>query len=94
MRFFTALTIASSLISTAYGFCGSDAGPNDQRVEIEKKIKAATKNATVSDGKHPSNDAAFTVGVYWNVFYDQNNPSDGNIPWVILHQYHLFLNSP
>ncbi|MCK2244016.1 MULTISPECIES: zinc metalloprotease [unclassified Crossiella] len=40
-----------------------------------------------------STSGAFTVPVYWNVLYDQNNPADGNYPDSVITQTINVMNS-
>ncbi|KAJ3482202.1 hypothetical protein NLI96_g7148 [Meripilus lineatus] len=81
MRLLALVTIASSLFSTVYGFCGSNPGSKEQVAKYEEEFQASLKNIS-SNAKQ----AFYTVPVRWNIFFDQNNPNDGNYPDAVIQQ--------
>jgi hypothetical protein len=73
----TFVILASSLLNSVHGFCGSDPGSKEDIAKAEQELEAFTTTHNSSLTARSPN--AQTINVYWNVFYDQNNPSDGNI---------------
>ncbi|KAG6860780.1 hypothetical protein C0995_007684 [Termitomyces sp. Mi166 len=61
--------------------CGSIAHP-DRILAAQERISASSVNTTQA----LKAEGAFTVPVIWNVFYDQNNPGDGNYPDTVITQ--------
>ncbi|KAG6815154.1 hypothetical protein H0H87_004643, partial [Tephrocybe sp. NHM501043] len=66
----------------------------------QEEVTAAHKQFVTDASKFNSSslrqdrqEAAFTVSVYWNVLYDQNNPADGNIPDASITQAMRVVNS-
>ncbi|KAG6814979.1 hypothetical protein H0H87_006088 [Tephrocybe sp. NHM501043] len=73
-------------------FCATNPTPE----EVAAAQKHFVANASRFNGtslREDRQEAAFTVGVYWNVLYDQNNPADGNIPDASIAQAMRVVNS-
>ncbi|KAJ3482195.1 hypothetical protein NLI96_g7147 [Meripilus lineatus] len=87
MRLLAVVTIAFSLFSTVYGFCGSNPGSKEQVAKYEEEFQASLKNISTE-----AKQASYTVPVRWNIFYDQNNPSDGNYADSVIQQTISVLN--
>lgn len=82
MHISTAVVAACSFVSSAYAFCGSQAGSKEQLQSVQHHLTAlATNKTAVANGpKTDASSAKFTIPIVWNVFYDTNNPADGNYP--------------
>jgi hypothetical protein len=77
-RLITLVILASSLLTSAHEMaCGSDPGSKEDIAKAEQEFQAftAAHNSTLTSDAQ----TAVTIRVYWNVIYNQNNPSDGNI---------------
>ncbi|KAG6899803.1 hypothetical protein C0995_004917 [Termitomyces sp. Mi166 len=84
--------LASSAFATPLttGFeCGSIAHP-DRVAAAQERISTSSVNGSTQALKAQG---AFNVSVIWNVFYDQNNPGDGNIPDAMIIQQNNIMNS-
>ncbi|KAG6901656.1 hypothetical protein C0995_009547 [Termitomyces sp. Mi166 len=79
---------ATPLLTTGFE-CGSIAHP-DRVAAAQERISASSVNGSIQALKAQG---TFNVPVIWNVFYDQNNPRDGNIPDAIITQQNNVMNS-
>ncbi|KAG6889269.1 hypothetical protein C0995_002265 [Termitomyces sp. Mi166 len=83
------LAISAFATPLTAGFeCGAIAHP-DQVAAAQKRISASSVNGTQALKAQ----GTFNVPVVWNVFYDQNNPQDGNFPDSVITQQNNVMNS-
>lgn len=78
MRILAISAATFSFISTVHSFCASEAGSRDQLTQIQHQLSVFAANAS-SLPKGPTINAAASIDVFWNVFYDRDDPKDGNI---------------
>jgi hypothetical protein len=93
MRFFALAAAASSLftsshaasnpLTSAHAFCGSNAGTREQIARQEHVFQSFVQNHWTTAGNDSLTKRAASIAVYWNLIFDQNNPSDGNYRYVL-----------
>ncbi|KAG6908987.1 hypothetical protein DXG01_002476 [Tephrocybe rancida] len=89
--FVLALLLSTSVFATptTQGFCGS-VPSQDEVATAQRHLDANRVNGTL---KHDATAATYTIPVIFNVFYDQNNPVDGNFPDSVITQQVNVMNS-